>query len=263
MVAMAGLTLHRSSTHGVVSSGATSPPRPGRATATFRLLLSVVALSAVPIVGCGGSTKEDASGDAAEESGAASAAGGEEEGADALSGYAVDPAPDVSAVVVPKADGSASVAMPARAGGIHVVYFGYTACPDVCPTTMSDLRRALATLDAQDRSKVSVSMVTIDPARDRGAGFTEYVSRFIADGSALRTDDPVALRAAADAFGADYEVVTDAEGEVEVSHTGDLYAVNDQGQVILQWPFGTSHESLARDLRSLLASGGHTGSGST
>jgi protein SCO1/2 len=123
---------------------------------------------------------------------------------------------------------------------------------------MSDLRRALSTLEDEERSRVAISMVTIDPARDQGAGFANYVSRFIADGAALRTEDPAALRAAADAFGADYEVATNAEGEVEVSHTGELYAVNDQGQVILQWPFGTGHESLARDLQSLLAESGRT-----
>ena len=45
---------------------------------------------------------------------------------------------------------------------------------------------------------------------------------------------------------------TNAEGDVEVSHTGELYAVDDSGTVVMQWPFGTTYESLARDLRSLL-----------
>jgi protein SCO1/2 len=257
---MAGPTLHRSSAGG----NAPSPPLPARRAAVWLRLTVVAALSVAPIVGCGGSAEHDAAGDGAvQDPGAASGGGTEEEATDALSGYSIEPPPDVSAVVVPRADGSAAVSMPASPGGIHLVYFGYTACPDVCPTTMSDVRRALGTLDEQDRAKVSVSMVTIDPDRDQGDGFTDYVSRFIADGAALRTDDPAALRAAAEAFGADYEVVTDTEGEVEVSHTGDLYAVDDQGRVILQWPFGTSHESLARDLSSLLASGGRTGSGST
>ncbi|MEZ5267755.1 MAG: hypothetical protein R2789_04015 [Microthrixaceae bacterium] len=48
-------------------------------------------------------------------------------------------------------------------------------------------------------------------------------------------------------------MTTNEEGEIEVSHTGELYAVDDTGTVVMQWPFGTSYESLTRDLRSLLA----------
>ena len=80
-----------------------------------------------------------------------------------------------------------------------------------------------------------------------------YVTNFVDDGLALRTDDDAALRTVTDAFGADYEVTTDDDGDIEVSHTGELYAVDDAGTVVMQWPFGTSYESLARDLRSLLA----------
>ena len=83
-----------------------------------------------------------------------------------------------------------------------------------------------------------------------------YVSNFVDDGVALRTDDDAALRAATDAFGANYEVSTNADGDVEVAHTGELYAVDDSGTVVMQWPFGTSYESLARDLRSLLGEAG-------
>lgn len=176
---------------------------------------------------------------------------------ESYSGYTIDPPPEVSQVSLPLADGSGEQAMTAGIGGLRLVFFGYTACPDVCPTTMSDLRRALEDMPADERSRVEVAMVTIDPARDVAPGFVDYVTAFVPDGSALRTDDETALRAAADAFGADYEVATTDDGEVEVSHTGELYAVNDAGQVVLHWPFGTDHESLNRDIRSLLAVQGH------
>ena len=78
------------------------------------------------------------------------------------------------------------------------------------------------------------------------------MTNFVEDGQALRTEDDTVLRSAADAFGANYNVETNAEGDVEVSHTGELYAVDDSGTVVMQWPFGTTYESLARDLRSLL-----------
>jgi len=170
-----------------------------------------------------------------------------------FSGYTRQPVPSVQGVSLPAADGSTVTMSAQEPGGLRLVYFGYTSCPDVCPTTMSDLKRALATLPAEERAKVQVDMVSIDPARDTGAKLTDYVTTFIPDGTAVRTDDQVALRAAADAFGADYSVTTGADGEPEVKHTADLYAVDDAGNVVLIWPFGTTSKDLGKDLRRLLA----------
>lgn len=182
------------------------------------------------------------------------------------SGYVVDPPNEVGGLELPMADpdgsdgpGAPDGAPGATAGfsaeptGLELVYFGYTFCPDVCPTTMSDVRRVLAALPAEEAERVGVTMVTIDPQRDTAEVLADYVANFVAGGTALRTDDDAALRAVADAFGADYEVRTDDEGDVEVSHTAELYAVDDSGIVVMQWPFGTSHESITRDIRSLLA----------
>ena len=172
----------------------------------------------------------------------------------ALSGYELLPAPSVAAIAVPDAsDADASFPMMADEGQLLVVYFGYTSCPDVCPTTMSDLKRALAQLPPEDAERVEVVMVMIDPDRDVDDKLGAYVTTFIEDGDAARITDPAALRAAADAFGADYSVETAADGEIEVSHTADLYAVDDQGDIVLQWPFGTSYEDLSDDIADLLA----------
>ena len=54
------------------------------------------------------------------------------------------------------------------------------------------------------------------------------------------------------AFGAQYEVRTADDGEVEVSHSADLYVVDDAGDIVLQWPFGTSSADIAADLSTLL-----------
>lgn len=169
------------------------------------------------------------------------------------SGIVVDPPVQVGQVAIPAADGSGEHPFVAPEGSLELVYFGYTFCPDVCPTTMSDVRKALAELPPEEAERVGVAMVTIDPARDTAEVLDGYVTNFVDDGLALRTDDDAALRAVTDAFGADYEVTTDDEGDIEVSHTGELYAVDDSGTVVMQWPFGTTYESLARDLRSLLA----------
>jgi protein SCO1/2 len=203
-----------------------------------RALLALAAVVAVVITAACGDSGDDSTGsvttDPAE-----------------FAGYVRSPALQVSEVTLPAADGS-PVNMAAAPGGLRLVYFGYTFCPDVCPTTMAFVKRAFASLSAEDRGRVQVDMVTIDPARDSAEKLTEYVTTFVPDGSALRSDDPELLRNAARAFGADYKVSTGADGEEEVSHTGDLYVVDDTGTVILAWPFGTSAEAIERDLGRLL-----------
>lgn len=187
-----------------------------------------------------------------------SAASGDTADVGTYSGYVVDPPNEVAAVTVPVADppdgnGPESFEFSAAPGGLNLIYFGYTFCPDVCPTTMSDVRRVLAALPEDEADRIGVAVVTIDPDRDTAEVLTRYVHNFVDDGVALRPDDDAQLRAAADAFGANYEIRTNDAGEIEVSHTGELYAVDDSGTVVMQWPFGTSHESITRDVRSLLA----------
>lgn len=217
-----------------------------RSSRTVRLLAVSLGTASILAVGCGSSNPSGS-----DEAG--STPSNESDGVDTYSGYVVDPPVDVSGVTLPVADGSGEFQMVAEPGGLQLIYYGYTFCPDVCPTTMSDVRHTLADLPADEAERIEVAMVTIDPARDSPEVITDYVHNFVPDGTALRTDDDAQLRAAADAIGANYEVTTNEEGEIEVSHTGELYAVDDTGTVVMQWPFGTSYESLTRDLRSLLA----------
>lgn len=169
-----------------------------------------------------------------------------------LSGYRREPTPSVADVSLPDTAGTGDVAIAAEPGGLRIVYFGYTSCPDVCPTTMADLKRAIATLPADRAELIDFVMVTVDPERDVAEKMEAYVTTFIEGGAAARTTDEAVLRAAADSFGADYSVTTTDDGEIEVSHTGDLYAVDDAGNLVLQWPFGTAAESIAADLDQLL-----------
>jgi protein SCO1/2 len=199
---------------------------------------AAVVLASIP-VGCGDDEPSSAPDTTEESSG--------------LSGYTRSPAPSVAEVQLPLVGGAGQLPAAAAPGGLRVVYFGYTTCPDVCPTTMSDLKRALAQLPEEDADRVEVVMVTIDPDRDVDEKLAAYVGTFIEDGQASRIVDPAALQATADAFGASYAVSTAEDGEVEVSHSADLYVVDDQGEIILQWPFGTRYEDIADDLSALLA----------
>lgn len=175
----------------------------------------------------------------------------ENTGRTAFSGYVRTPALEVDGVTLPALDGTPQE-MTARRGGLRLVYFGYTSCPDVCPTTMATVREALRTLPEVDRGRVDVVMVTIDPARDTAERLTTYLATFVADGKALRTDDQELLRKVTNAFGADYRITPVPDGDPEVSHTGDVYAVDDAGTVVIAWPFGIAAKPLRADLVRLL-----------
>ncbi|MEI2696889.1 MAG: SCO family protein [Microthrixaceae bacterium] len=170
-----------------------------------------------------------------------------------MTGYTHEPTPSVSELQIPVVGMAEPVAVTADPGELRVVYFGYTSCPDVCPTTMSDVKRALAQLPAEQADRVGVVMVTVDPDRDVDDKLAAYVATFIPDGAASRITDPAQLQSVAGAFGARYSVETADDGEVEVSHTGDLYVVDDRGYIVLQWPFGTASDDLAADLAAMLA----------
>lgn len=160
---------------------------------------------------------------------------------------------DVSAVTLPDvANNGAPFGMIADQGGVLVVYFGYTYCPDVCPTTMADLRKGLVAMgDAAQR--VSVAMVTVDPDRDVDAVLTEFIQYFVPGAHALRTEDSEVLQAAGDAFGATFGVTKGSDGQVTVAHSPWLYAVDDEGVLRVVWAFGTKPETIAADLTDLLA----------
>ena len=171
-------------------------------------------------------------------------------------GIVRDPAPVVASVELPDASpGGQPCATKAAPGELLLVYFGFTSCPDVCPTTLADVRRAVGNLDEDQAALVALAVITVDPGRDNAETLTAYAQTWVSGAHALRTDDPAALRTAADAYGADYLVETNDEGEIEVGHTAFLYAVDSAGRIRLTWPFGTPHEDLTSDMEYLFNEG--------
>jgi protein SCO1/2 len=180
------------------------------------------------------------------------AACGEDKEAKVLSGYQLDPPPAVGTLSLPDAsNGDADFTFKAAGHDYLIVYFGYTYCPDVCPTTLNEVKKALKAIGG-DAEKVDVGMITIDPNRDSGDVLTHYVQNFVPGAHALRTEDDTKLQQVAKGFGASYTVTTNAKGAVEVSHSGNLYVVDQAGTVVLQWPFGLPADAIATDLEILL-----------
>lgn len=178
---------------------------------------------------------------------------GDDAPAKVLSGYELSPAPVVGSITLPDStNGDADFAMKADDGRLLIVYFGYTQCPDVCPTTLAEVKKAFKEMgSAADR--VDLAMATIDPNRDTDEVISGYVQSFIPAAHALRTEDPEKLRAAADAFGVSYSVTPTADGKFEVTHSAAMYVVDSTGTVLVTWPFGLAADAIATDLEILLA----------
>lgn len=165
------------------------------------------------------------------------------------------PPPDVGATAPALPDATAAGApfrFAAPAKGVLLVFFGYTMCPDVCPTTLSDLGVAVRGLTPEEQARIRVAFVTVDPRRDTAPVSARYIRSFFRKGHALRTGDAAQLAAAAKAFGAAYRVTRAKNGEVDVIHSAFTYAVDDQGKLRLQWRFGTAKKAFADDLHTLL-----------
>ena len=174
--------------------------------------------------------------------------------ADTVSGLQRTPALEVGGVTLPEVTPGSEgpFTMRAEPGRALFVFFGYTNCPDVCPTTLFDLKKALQAIGPEGE-RVDVAFVTVDPARDTPEAMTGFLQHFVTSYHALRTEDPAELQRAESAFLASSDVTTAADGTVEVAHTGTTYLVDPDGTVLVEWSFGTKPEVLANDLRLLLA----------
>jgi protein SCO1/2 len=135
---------------------------------------------------------------------------------------------------------------------IVLLYFGYTYCPDVCPTTLSSLAQALDKLKQEEKEQIQIVMVSVDPERDTPETLAEYLAHF--DPSFLGlTGTEQELAAAAEAFGIFYQK---GPGSVEsgylVDHTATVSVMDKGGRLRLLFPFGTPPEDIAADLQHLI-----------
>jgi protein SCO1/2 len=137
-------------------------------------------------------------------------------------------------------------------GKVVVVFFGYTQCPDVCPTTMAELAEVKRSLGA-DGARVQGVFVSLDPERDTPALLKAYVANFGPDLIGLR-GTPEQTQAAAREFKVFYNKVPGkTESSYTVDHTAGSYIFDTQGRVRLFTRYGTGAQALADDLKVLLA----------
>lgn len=141
------------------------------------------------------------------------------------------------------------------AGKLVVVFFGYTQCPDVCPTTMAELAQVKKQLGA-DGDKLQAIFVTVDPERDSAELLKAYMASFDPAFVALR-GTPEETQAVAQGFKVFYQKVPDKNGGegYTMDHTAGAYVFDLQGRTRLFVRYGTPIEAWVADLRTLLAGG--------
>ena len=139
-------------------------------------------------------------------------------------------------------------------GKAVIVFFGYTQCPDVCPTTLSSMREVLSRLgDQASRVQVQVLFVTLDPERDTAQLLSEYVTAFDPSFLGLRGDE-AATRAVAKDFKVFYaKQAGRTPDSYTLDHTTGSYVFDPQGRIRLLVRHGELPESVAADVKRLLA----------
>lgn len=136
-------------------------------------------------------------------------------------------------------------------GSIVVVFFGYTQCPDVCPTTMAELAQAKKLLGA-DGARVQGVFVTVDPERDTPQVLKAYMANFDPTFVALR-GTPEQTAAVAKDFKVFYKKVDGkTPGSYTMDHSAASYVYDTQGKLRLYTRYGSGAQALADDLKLLL-----------
>lgn len=140
-------------------------------------------------------------------------------------------------------------------GKVLVIFFGYTQCPDVCPTTMAEVAEVKRSLGA-DGDKVQGIFVTIDPARDTAALLKSYLTSFAPSFVGLRGSEEQTL-AAAKEFKVFYAKAPGKTPETyTMDHTAASFIFDTEGRVRVYARYGAGAEPLAHDIKLLLAAAG-------
>lgn len=133
-----------------------------------------------------------------------------------------------------------------------VLFFGYTHCPDVCPTTLSDTAEALKLMTPEQAKQVQVIWVSVDPERDTPNMLRDYVTYFNPGFLSMTGTEAEIAKAASD-FRIVYRrhVTTGVSGYL-IDHTAGSYVIDPNGKLRLLLPFAIPAPDMAHDLRLLM-----------
>jgi protein SCO1 len=135
-------------------------------------------------------------------------------------------------------------------GKPFLVFFGFTHCPDVCPTTLFEVSEILRAL-GPDADRTGALFITVDPERDTPAAMKDYLSSFDPHLIGL-TGDPAAVAAVAKAYRVYFKKVPLDQGGYTMDHTAIVYLMDKEGRFVSPFSLKRSAEAAAADLRRQL-----------
>ena len=135
-------------------------------------------------------------------------------------------------------------------GKVTLVFFGFTQCPDVCPTSLAEISQVMKLL-GDLASRVQVLLISVDPERDTPAVLRAYVSGFDPRFMGL-TGTPEQVKIAAGAFKAYYARAAAANGNYNMDHSANFYLLDTKGESRVLIANNAGAENIAHDIRALL-----------
>ena len=166
-------------------------------------------------------------------------------------GSAIEPPQPAPAFTLTGQDGTPQ-GLGGATGKVQLVFFGYTYCPDVCPSTLGVMQQVLRRL-GNDANKVDVIFVTVDPKRDTPEKLAGYLKAFDPRIRGLSGEEAT-LTPVWQAYGV-YRAERAVDGDVNgylVDHSARVYAIDAQGKLRATYPFGFSVDDLLSDVRFFL-----------
>lgn len=136
-------------------------------------------------------------------------------------------------------------------GKASLIYFGYTHCPDACPTTLQDMADAVSKLTPAQRKQVQIVFITVDPARDTPAVMKSYVGAFDTPIVGL-SGSPGAIAQAARGYRVYYARHDEKGGDYSMDHSGFVYLMDKQGRFVSVFTPETTPDEVASELRKLV-----------
>lgn len=137
-------------------------------------------------------------------------------------------------------------------GKVSLFFFGFTQCPDICPTTLANASQVFALLDEQESKEVQIVMVSVDPERDTAEVLKHYLGHFPGNIIGL-TGSPEQIKAMQKNFKVFSRKVPMQGGQdYTMEHSSNLYLFDKQGRPRLLYYSDVSAQKLAQDMRALL-----------
>jgi protein SCO1/2 len=135
-------------------------------------------------------------------------------------------------------------------GKLMLVYFGYSYCPDVCPTTLNEMMRVYAGLSPEQQAEIAPIFITVDPARDDVAQMNQYVTSFSPALIGL-TGDPAQIAAVERGYHV-YARKSGSEPNYTMDHTSIIYLMGKDGKFLRHFNGDAPAQEIADGLKAVL-----------